>query len=192
MIYLTLFLEFFKIGLFTFGGGLSMIPLIEQVVYKYDWITQSQFIDFLGICESTPGPIAINMATYIGSTQAGLLGSIAATLGVVMPSFIIIILIASILKNFAENKYVKAFLKGVKPVVIALILSTGTILLAKTVGYVSVAQFDVKWISVIIFALICVIYFAYQRLFKKKLSAIGIILSSAILGLGVSCIKALL
>ena len=109
-----------------------------------------------------------------------------------MPSFIIIVLIASILKNFAENKYVKAFLKGVKPVVIALILSTGTILLAKTVGYVSVAKFDVKWISVIIFALICVIYFAYQKLFKKKLSAIGIILTSAILGLGVSCIKALI
>lgn len=192
MIYLTLFLEFFKIGLFTFGGGLSMIPLIEQVVYKYDWITQSQFIDFLGICESTPGPIAINMATYIGSTQAGLLGSIAATLGVVMPSFIIIILIASILKNFAENKYVKAFLKGVKPVVIALILSTGVILLAKTLGYASINQFDVKWVSVVIFSMITLIYFAAKKLFKKKLSAIAIILISAGLGIGVSCINALI
>lgn len=192
MIYLTLFLEFFKIGLFTFGGGLSMIPLIEQVVYKYDWITQSQFIDFLGICESTPGPIAINMATYIGSTQAGLLGSIAATLGVVMPSFIIIILIASILKNFTENKYVKAFLKGVKPVVIALILSTGVILLAKTLGYASISKFDVKWVSVIIFSMITLIYFAAKKLFKKKLSAIAIILISAGLGIGVSCINALI
>lgn len=192
MIYLTLFLEFFKIGLFTFGGGLSMIPLIEQVVYKYDWITQSQFIDFLGICESTPGPIAINMATYIGSTQAGLLGSVAATLGVVMPSFIIIILIASILKNFAENKYVKAFLKGVKPVVIALILSTGVILLAKTLGYASISQFDVKWVSVIIFSMITLIYFAAKKLFKKKLSAVAIILISAGLGIGVSCINALI
>lgn len=192
MIYLTLFLEFFKIGLFTFGGGLSMIPLIEQTVYKYDWITQSQFIDFLGICESTPGPIAINMATYIGSTQAGLLGSIAATLGVVMPSFIIIILIASILKNFTENKYVKAFLKGVKPVVIALILSTGVILLAKTLGYASISKFDVKWVSVIIFSMITLIYFAAKKLFKKKLSAIAIILISAGLGIGVSCINALI
>lgn len=84
MIYLYLFLEFFKIGLFTFGGGYAMIPLVEEVVLKYNWVTSDEFYNLIGVCESTPGPIAINMATYIGSTQGNLLGSIVATFGVVL------------------------------------------------------------------------------------------------------------
>ena len=97
-IYLLLFLEFFKIGLFTFGGGYAMIPLVKEVVLEYGWLTESEFYNFIGICESTPGPIAINMATYIGARQGDLLGSICATVGVILPSFIIIILIAALLK----------------------------------------------------------------------------------------------
>ena len=122
MIYLLLFFEFFKIGLFTFGGGFAMIPLVEEVVLQHNWLSESAFYNFIGVCESTPGPIAINMATYVGSMQGGLLGSIVATLGVVLPSFIIILIIASVLKKFTDNKYFKAFIKGVKPVVVALIL----------------------------------------------------------------------
>ncbi len=105
MIYVKLFLEFFKIGLFSFGGGAAMLPLIKDTVTSNDWLTLEQFNNFIGVCESTPGPIAVNMATYIGSVQAGFLGSVVATLGVVLPSFIIIILIAAILKNFIKNKY---------------------------------------------------------------------------------------
>ena len=92
MIYLYLFLEFFKIGLFTFGGGYAMIPLVREVVLQYGWMTEETFTTFIGVCESTPGPIAVNMATYIGSTTGGFLGSLLATLGVILPSFIIILL----------------------------------------------------------------------------------------------------
>jgi chromate transporter len=103
MVYLYLFLEFFKIGLFTFGGGYAMIPLVKETVLSHGWLTESQFVNFLGVCESTPGPIAINMATYVGSVQGGILGSLVATIGVVLPSFIIILVIAAILKNFIKN-----------------------------------------------------------------------------------------
>ena len=93
MIYWYLFIEFFKIGLFTFGGGYAMIPLVRELVLEYGWLTEEAFTNFIGVCESTPGPVAINMATYVGSMQGGFLGSVAATFGVVLPSLIIIILI---------------------------------------------------------------------------------------------------
>lgn len=188
MIYLTLFLEFFKVGLFCFGGGFSMIPLIEEIVISHGWLTESAFYDFIGVCESTPGPIAVNFATYVGFTQGGVFGSICATLGVVMPSFIIILLIASVLKNFVNNKYFKGFLKGVQPIVVGLIIPTGGILLLKAIGYVSIKEFSADWISVIIFTLICGIYFVYKKLFKKKMSAVLIIVISAFLGVGLSCL----
>ena len=169
MIYLILFLEFFKVGLFCFGGAFGMIPLIEETVVKHQWLTEGEFYDLIGICESTPGPIAVNIATFVGSNEAGLLGSIAATLGVVMPSFIIILLIASILKNFSNNIYFKMFLSGVKPVVIALIISTGLILFFKTIGYNSIKSFNINFISVIIFGLLCLLYFTSKYVFKKKI-----------------------
>ena len=86
MKYLLLFLEFFKIGLFSFGGGYGMLPLMEETVVGRSWITSAQFFDFVGVAESTPGPIAINMATFLGASQAGIVGSALATLGVVMPA----------------------------------------------------------------------------------------------------------
>lgn len=183
MVYLYLFLEFFKIGLFTFGGGFAMIPLIKDTVLQYGWLTEAQFYNFIGVCESTPGPVAINMATYIGSVQGGILGSLCATLGVVLPSFIIILLIASILKNFTNNRFFKAFLRGVNPVVIALIISAGVSVLLKNIGFVSLSEFSLSLASVIIFALVVGIYFLWQAIFKKKPSAIVMIIISAVLGL---------
>ncbi len=191
MIYLLLFLEFFKIGLFCFGGAFGMIPLIEETVLKHGWLTESRFYDLIGVCESTPGPIAVNMATYIGSSQGGILGSVVATLGVVLPSFLIILAIASILKNFSDNKYFKAFLKGVKPVVTALILSTGVILLFKTLGWAS-KGFSFDPISAIIFALVLGVFFGTKYIFKKKLSSIFLIIISAGFGIGVSVLSDLL
>ena len=188
MIYLTLFLEFFKIGLFTFGGGFGMLPLIEETVIAHGWATAEQFYNFVGVCESTPGPIAVNTATYIGTMQGGLLGGIIASLGVVMPSFIIILLIVSVLKNFAENRFVKAFLQGVKPVVVALILSTGTILLAKAIGYVSLTEFSANWISTAVFAILCIVWLFAKKIWNKKLSAVTLILISAVLGIVLSLI----
>ena len=187
MIYLYLFLEFFKIGLFTFGGGYAMIPLVKEVVLKYGWLTEEGFYNFIGVCESTPGPIAINMATFVGAEQGGILGSIIATLGVVLPSFIIILLVASLLKRFIKNKYVQAFLKGVKPVVLGLILSTGLVLLAKVVGYQSLELFNFDLASVICFASILAIYLLTKILFKKKINNILLICMSAVIGL-VVCI----
>ena len=187
-IYLLLFLEFFKIGLFTFGGGYAMIPLVKEVVLEYGWLTESEFYNFIGICESTPGPIAINMATYIGARQGDLLGSICATVGVILPSFIIIILIAALLKNIVKNPYVQAFLAGIKPVVLGLIVSTGLILFAKAIGYVNLKTFNFNLPATIIFGVLVILYFGVLKLFKKKLSAVSIILISAILGILISII----
>lgn len=187
-IYLLLFLEFFKIGLFTFGGGYAMIPLVKEVVLEYGWLTESEFYNFIGICESTPGPIAINMATYIGAKQGDLLGSICATVGVILPSFIIIILIAALLKNIVKNPYVQAFLAGIKPVVLGLIASTGLILFAKAIGYVNLKTFNFNLPATIIFGVLVILYFGVLKLFKKKLSAVSIILISAILGILISII----
>ena len=188
MIYLQLFLEFFKIGLFCFGGAFGMIPLIEETVVKHGWLTESEFFNLIGVCESTPEPIAVNTATYVGSVMGGPLGSIAATLGVVLPSFLIILLIASVLKNLTDNKYFKGFMRGVKPVVVALILSTGSMLLLKTIGYAGLQKFRVDVVSVVLLVLLVGIYFGITRLWKKKLSAVKIILLSAGLGVAVSLV----
>ena len=189
MILFRLFIEFFKIGLFTIGGGYAMIPLVKETVLNYAWLSESEFYDFIGICESTPGPIAVNMATYIGSVQGGILGSICATLGVVLPSFIIILLIAAILKNLTENKYFKGFIEGVKPVVIALITSTGFTLLIKCIGFVSLKKFELNTVSLICFIVLCLIYFGFAKLKNKKLSTITLIVISAVLGIIISLIN---
>ena len=192
MIFLELFLSFFKVGLFCFGGGYGMLPLMEETVVAKGWLTAEQFYDFVGVCESTPGPIAVNMATYVGSVTGGPLGSIVATLGTVLPAFIIILIIASILKNFTENKYFKGFLKGVKPVVSALILSTGAVLLAIAFGFFFKPEFNPDLRSMVIFALLLGIYFAVKKLWKKKLSSIWLILLSACLGIAVCSVAELL
>ena len=184
MIYLILFLEFFKIGLFTFGGGYAMIPLVREVVLEYSWISEDKFYDFIGLCEATPGPIALNMATYIGNTQGGVLGGVIASLGVVLPSFVIILIVASILKKFSENKVVKGILSGIKPVVIGLILSAGIALLLKNlaISYDSSVFSSFDYISLAIFLAIAAIYLVFKFAFKKKLSPIILILVSAVLG----------
>ena len=186
MIYLTLFLEFFKVGLFCFGGAFGMIPLIEETVMLYGWLSESEFFDLIGVCESTPGPIAVNMATYIGSVQGGIFGSIAATLGVVMPSFLMILLVASVMKNLTENRVFRGFMQGVKPVIVALILSTGVILLVKAVGAADLAVSSQDIVPMLIFALLAAVYFGYGRITGKKLSSVLLILISAGLGVAVS------
>lgn len=189
MIYLQLFYEFFIIGLFTFGGGYAMIPLIQDVVVKNEWLTIEEFYNFIGICESTPGPIAVNMATYVGSTQGGILGSVCATLGVVLPSFIIILLIAAVLNKLTSNKYFKNFIKGVRPVIVSLILFAGIKLLIKCIGIdIHTLKVSFSYISLIIFGLIIGIYLLVTKVFKKKLSAIYIIMISAVLGIALSFI----
>lgn len=183
MIYLILFFEFFKIGLFCFGGAFGMIPIIKDVVLNYGWMTEPEFYSFVGLCESTPGPIAVNLATYIGSSQGGIFGSLLAVLGVTLPSFIIILLIASVLKNFTENKYFKAVLSGIQPVVVSLILYTGITFLLQTVGISQAVSIDIS--SVILFLLVVAVFFVYKLIFKKKVSAVVLIIISAVLGIAV-------
>jgi len=191
MIYIYLFFEFFVIGLFTFGGGYAMIPLIRQMVLERGWIAEEVFLDFLAVAESTPGPIAINMATFIGATQAGPLGSIVATLGVVLPSFIIIVLIASLLKHLLANKYVKAFLNGIKPVILGLILSTGIILFVKANGFINVSTFNYQLETTIISLVLTATYFGYKILFKRKMNSILFIVFAASIGITTFMISAL-
>lgn len=188
MIYLQLFLEFFKIGLFCFGGAFGMIPLIEETVINRGWLTEAEFFNLLGVCESTPGPIAVNTATYVGSVMGGPFGSIAATLGVVLPSFLIILLIAAVLKNLTNNKYFKGFMRGVKPVVVALILSTGSMLLLKAIGFTGIEAFNIDVVSLVIMVLFLVAYFLITCLWKKKLSAVKVVFLSAGLGIVVSMV----
>ena len=118
-----LFFEFFKIGLFAVGGGLATIPFLNQLAMKYPWFTVETLVDMIAISESTPGAMGVNMATYAGFTTSGLAGSLAATVGLVLPSIIIIIIIAGFLRQFKDSPAVKAVFSGLKPAVAALILS---------------------------------------------------------------------
>ena len=183
MIWFRLFFEFFKIGLFTFGGGYAMIPLIKEAVLKYGWLSEDLFCDFIGVCESTPGPIAVNFATFVGASQKGFLGAVVATLGVIIAPFFIIVLISSILNHFMENKYVARFLKGLKPVIIALILSSGCILLFKALGYQSIKAFKFSFEALIIIISLYLISFIYKFIFKHSMNSIAFILISAGLGI---------
>ena len=121
MIYLQLFWEFLKVGLFTVGGGLASLPFLYDISDKTGWYTHAQLADMVAISESTPGPIGINMATYVGFTSAGILGSVLATLGFIIPSIIIVSIVSKFLKKFNENKFVKGAFYGLRAVSVALI-----------------------------------------------------------------------
>jgi len=182
MIYLELFLAFLKVGCFSFGGAYSAIPLIRDVVLSYGWITDETLSYMIAVSESTPGPIMINMATYVGSTCGGVLGAMIATFSVSLPAFAIIILIVSLLKNALENKYVNAVLGGLKPCVIGVILAIGIYMLVGTIlPELKLGAFDIN--AAIIAVLIIGIRYGYKLLFKKKMSSITLIVVSAFLGI---------
>ena len=128
MIYLKLFINFLIIGTLSFGGGYGMISLMREIVLSNHWLSEDMFMSFVAIAESTPGPLAVNLATFVGSSQGGFLGAFFATLGVVLPAFIILLLIAAVLKNLMKYSGTKAFLSGVRPCVVAMILATAVIM----------------------------------------------------------------
>lgn len=125
MVYLYLFLEFFKTGLFSVGGGLATLPFLYQIAERYDWLPIELIPDMIAVAESTPGPIGINMATYAGFNAAGVFGGILATLSLVLPSYIIIILISRFLEKFRDSKLVDAAFYGLRPAVAGLITVAG-------------------------------------------------------------------
>ena len=125
MILLKLFWEFFKTGLFAVGGGMATVPFLYDISDKTGWFTHAELANFMAVAESTPGPIGVNMATYVGFTTAGIPGAVVATLGLVAPSIIVIIIVAGILKAFKENKYVKSAFYALRPASSAMVASAG-------------------------------------------------------------------
>ncbi len=182
MIYLELFWTFFKIGLFTFGGGYAMLPLIQKEVLLKGWIEETALIDFIAVSESTPGPFAINTATYIGTEMGGLLGAFLATLGVVLPSFIIILIVAKVFEKFKQNKFVAGAMTGLKPAVIGMI-SAAVVSIGKTVFFPNGLTLSV--FSDIPFYISLGIFVVMFVLSLKKVHPIIIICLSAVVGIGV-------
>lgn len=168
-----------------------MIPLIQQEAFSKAWLTESELLSFIAISESTPGPIAVNMATFVGSSQGAAfggpiwaaVGAICATLGVVMPSFIIILIIASVFTKFAEYKVVRTVLDTIRPIVVGMIIAAGAFLMLNALGFSNISSVNIDFVSVILTCVIAVIMFLYGKIFKKGIPVIQLILCSAVLGI---------
>ena len=183
MIYLQLFWEFFKAGLFSVGGGLATLPFLYDISDRLGWFTHAQIADMLAISESTPGPIGVNMATYAGFTSAGIPGGIVATLGLVTPSVIVILIIAMFLKKFRDNIYVERTFYGLRPASLAMIswafISIMRIAIVN-VSFVEETKSAVLEVGLPALAL-AVVVFILNR--KTKLHPIWFILASAVVGI---------
>lgn len=184
MIYLMLFLTFLKIGAASFGGGFGMISLIREDCLANGWLTEEELLNFIAVAESTPGPIAVNMATFVGSSQGGILGAFLATLGVVLPSFVIILLIAAVFNGLLKYAGVKAVIGGIRPAVIALILGTAlTMLLSLGLGIKDVYSApNVDFKALALMAALSLIVFAYSKCKKKSFPPILLIVISGVAG----------
>lgn len=181
MIYLELLWGFLKVGCFSFGGAYAAIPLIRDILLPYGWINDDMLTYMIAVSESTPGPIMVNLATYIGSSQAGFSGAVIATLAVVLPSFLIILLVTAFLSNVIKNKYVQAVLRGMKPCMVGIILTTGCWMIAHNLFSDNFTMMDIK--AVAMTAILAALYFGTRRVLKKGISPIMLIAISAILGI---------
>ena len=179
MILLKLFIEFFKVSCFTFGGAYGAIALIRDMVMQNGWLSEERLAYMIAISESTPGPNMVNMATYIGSDQAGFLGSLVATVAVVLPAYLVILLVLGILKNTLKNPWVQAALRGLKPCVVGIVLATGLSMVVR--NCLPSGGIDLR--AVLVSAGLLVILAVYRYLRKKKLSPITLICVSAVLGI---------
>ena len=158
MIFLQLFYEFFKTGIFAVGGGLATLPFLEDISQRTGWFTSAQLADMLAISESTPGPIGVNMATYVGFETAGILGSLCATVGLVMPSVIIIVLVSKVLEKFRTNTYVEAAFYGLRPASVAMVASAGIGVAMTTLLNLTASGFAVlRWRELVLAAVILVL-----------------------------------
>ncbi len=188
MILLNLFLGFLYVGCFSFGGAYAAIPLIRDVVLEYGWINDEALSYMIAISESTPGPIMVNLATYIGTSQAGVLGALVATFAVVFPAFLIIVIIMALLKNIFNNKYIQAVLGGMKPSITGIIMGIGLYMILQNCNVVK--DFNAINIRSIIMTLVLlVIYYGSRKFLKKKLTPIHLIVISAVTGIIASYIQ---
>ena len=180
MIYIRLLWTFFKIGAFTFGGGYAMLPLVESEVVAHGWMDEQDIVKFIEFSESTPGSFAVNVATYVGEEVAGIAGSVCATLGVVLPSFIIILIIAGCYKKFRDSGIIKGCMSGLKPAVVGLIgasvISVGREVFIPDGLAVEIFKAAGTYVSAGILVIALILSF-------KKVHPIIIIILSAILGI---------
>ena len=180
MIFLELFLTFLKIGAFTFGGGFAMLPFVQEAVLQKGWMTSGEILDFIAVSESTPGPFAINISTFVGTKMGGVLGAACATLGVVVPSFVIILIVAKFYEKFKSSKTVSGVMSVLKPAAIGLILGA-VVTVGSAVFFPAGLTFKVFetlsfYVSLVIFAAALIMSF-------KKVHPIIIICISAVLGI---------
>ena len=178
---IELFLAFLKIGTFTFGGGYAMIAMIQAEAERHGWLTQEELVDFVALSESTPGPLAVNMATFAGMRTGGVLGAVIATLGIVLPSFIIILIIAKCFEKYKKSKAVGGIMYGLKTAVVGMI-GAALISVSRTVFFpsgISLSVFSSAsfWVFLGLFAAAAILAF-------KKVHPIKIILLSAVIGVG--------
>ncbi len=180
--YLELFLGFLYVGCFSFGGAYGAIPLIRDVVLGQGWLTDAELTYMIAVSESTPGPIMVNLATYVGSIQGGFLGSLLATTAVVIPSFVVMLLITAVLKNAMKNPAVQAVFAGMKPCIVGIILATGLYMLLGSCFFAP--GMDVR--ALVITGILAMILYVLPRMKKlgiHKPSPILLILISAGLGI---------
>lgn len=184
MIYLELFLTFLKLGAFTFGGGAAMMPFIQEEAVSKWGFTAEEIINFIAISESTPGPFAVNIATYVGAEKAGFLGSICATFGLVLPSFIIILIIAKCYEKFKTNKIVAGAMTGLRPTSVGLI-AAATVSIGIEVFFGGSFALSTMLSFEFITAVLLFLGMLALCLFVKKMSPVIIIGISAVLGIGI-------
>jgi chromate transporter len=180
MILFELFAGFLKVGFFAFGGAYGAIPLIRETVLSYGWLDEEMLTYMIAVSESTPGPIMVNLATYVGSVKAGLAGSFTATLAVVLPSFLIILLVTALLKTALKNPYFQAVLKGLKPCVTGIILATGILMIYRN-GFI-VQNSTLLLRPFILTALLAAVYYGSRKIRKGGLSPVQLICLSALAG----------
>ena len=182
MIFLELFYVFFCIGAFTIGGGYAMLPLMQQQVLERGWATEEALIHFIAVSESTPGPFAVNMATYVGAEMGGVFGSACATLGVILPSFIIILIVAKFYDKYRNSSIVKGIMNGLKPAVVGLIAGA---ILSVGAGVFFPAGISLAPLTTPAFYLSAGIFVVMLVLALKKVHPIILIVLSAIAGIAI-------
>ena len=198
MIYLELFLGFLKVGLLAFGGAYAAVPLIREVVVGAGWLSDESMSYMIAVSESTPGSLMLNLATFVGSTKAGFPGAVISTIAVAFPAFIIILLIMVFFSRMLENKYIKAFIDGLKPCMSGIILATGLFMALElvmpfvpqlsTIDSDSASDLhfrvsDIDYRALFIIAVIIAAKLLYKKFRKKNLSPISMILVAALLGI---------
>ena len=182
-IYLQLFIEFFTLGLFTFGGGAAMVGLLEDRMNRRGWMSGDEVLDCIAVAQTLPGVVAVNMSVYVGYRMKGVKGALVSVFGMVLPSFVIIIIIASLMDSFGDNRWVNGALKGIRAATCGLILATAVRLAGQTYSKVKGSRSDSAF-TVLLFAV------SFLLISVIGIDALWVILGGTALGIGYSLLKA--